>query len=52
MLSKQDNEFLSRVEGEAVTGKMMCQHHWVLVICAGRVQEGEARSACGSSARI
>ena len=37
MLSKADNELLTRVEGDAAMGRMLQQHHWVPAIRAGKL---------------
>ena len=44
MLSKQDNELLTRIEGDAPMGRMLRQHHWVPAVRAGRLEA--ARRQC------
>src|SRR5437868_2398702 len=37
MLSKEDNELLTRVEGDAPMRRMLQQHHWVPAVRAARL---------------
>ena len=38
MLSKEDNELLTRIEGDAPMGRMLRQHHWIPAVRAGRLE--------------
>ena len=38
MLSQEDNELLTRIEGDAPMGRMLRQHHWVPAVRAGRLE--------------
>jgi hypothetical protein len=42
MVTKEDNELLCRVTGDAPMGRMLRQHYWLPAVLSVRVRKGEA----------
>jgi phenylpropionate dioxygenase-like ring-hydroxylating dioxygenase large terminal subunit len=42
MITKEDNELLCRVTGDAPMGRMLRQHYWLPAVLSVRVRKGEA----------
>ena len=51
MITRAENELLTRIEGDAAMGRLMRENYWIPFALSSHLVHGEHRCRCASSER-